>query len=85
MKDLCGKVLRLFAAAGAPRDEGIHPGKILFVQLSEVRSLTLRSFNQQPVIRFTLKRLHCTLPRFRSLNCSWGPGGKKLRGLALFV
>ena len=65
MKDLGCQVLCFLAPSRTPRNECIYPVEILFVQLGKVRTLPLRSFDQHPVIRFTLRCLHL---RSRSLS-----------------
>ena len=66
----------LFARRDPPGEKGIHPDKVLFVQLRKPRRLILRRFHQLPIVRIALQGFHGTLRG--SCFCKvYGPGEAK--------
>jgi hypothetical protein len=61
MEDLGSQVLSLFAGGKPPRKKGIHPDKVLFVQLRKPGRLVLRRFDQLTIVRIALQGFHSTL------------------------
>src|SRR5216683_8342005 len=83
VKNFCRQVLRFLARGNTPGKERIDPLEIHVVQLGKPGRLALCRFNQQPLVWFTCKGLHCLLrgPSFCLVN---GPRGTKSYVVARF-